>query len=173
MIKIKHIMKWVIVFFQWERKLFVIFYFFVLIFCLLGATPEACGSSQAKAPTTATAKWDPSCVFDLHHRSRQFRIPNPLSKASDQIHVLMDTSRVHSSLSRIGNSCNLLIRWLFKLGRTVGQWPHPNMIHYLEGLQEWCQEMMTLLASSGCSDQRWTQKWWRTASIPAVQPSSV
>ena len=81
--------------FSVREKIVCNLFFFVLIFCLLGATPEACGSSQAKAPTTATAKWDPSCVFDLHHRSRQFRIPNPLSKASDQIHVLMDTSRVH------------------------------------------------------------------------------
>lgn len=54
--------------------------------------------------------------------------------------------------------CSLLIRWLFKLGRAVGQHPHPNVIHYFEGHQEWWQYLMTLLAGSGCSDQRRTQK---------------
>jgi len=40
---------------------------------------------------TATAMWDPSHGFDLHHSSR---ILNPL-KARNQTHVLMDASRVH------------------------------------------------------------------------------
>ena len=55
------------------------------------ATPAAYGGSQARdqigavprAYTTATATWDPSRVCNLHHSSRQCRILNPLSKASD------------------------------------------------------------------------------------------
>ena len=45
---------------------------------------------QLLAYATATAIPDPSCVFNLHHSSRQ---PNPLSKAKDQICIFMDTSR--------------------------------------------------------------------------------
>ena len=79
-------------------------FFFFFLFLLFRAAPTACRSSQARAElelqlpayTTATAMlWDPSHVCNLHHRSRQGRIPNPLSKAMDQTHVLMDTSRVH------------------------------------------------------------------------------
>ena len=43
---------------------------------------------------TATTIRDPSRVCDLHHRSWQRQIFNPLSEARDQTHVLMDASRV-------------------------------------------------------------------------------
>ena len=46
------------------------------------------------AYATATAMWDLSCICDLHHSSQQQQILNPLSKATDGTHVLMDTSRV-------------------------------------------------------------------------------
>ena len=46
------------------------------------------------ANTAATATQGPSRVFDLHHRSWQCRILNPLSGARDQTQVLMDSSRV-------------------------------------------------------------------------------
>ena len=49
---------------------------------------------QLLAYTTATATPDPSCVCDLHHSSLQRWTLNPLNKARDQTHVLMDTSRV-------------------------------------------------------------------------------
>ena len=39
---------------------------------------------QLLAYSTATAKPDPSQVFDLHHSSWQRRILNPLSKARDR-----------------------------------------------------------------------------------------
>ena len=35
-----------------------------------------------------------SCVCDPHHSSWKHKILNPLSKARDQTHILMDTSRV-------------------------------------------------------------------------------
>ena len=46
---------------------------------------------ELQPPTyiTATATWDPSQVCDLHHRSRQRRILNPLSKARDRTHNFM------------------------------------------------------------------------------------
>ena len=44
--------------------------------------------------TTATATPDLSRVCDLHHSSRQWRTLNPLSRARDQTHLLMDTSQI-------------------------------------------------------------------------------
>ena len=38
---------------------------------------------------TATATWDPSCVCDVHHSSRQCQILNPLSEARDRTRNLM------------------------------------------------------------------------------------
>ena len=42
----------------------------------------------------ATATPDLSLVCDLHHSSQQHRIPNPPSKARDQICVLMDAREI-------------------------------------------------------------------------------
>ena len=39
---------------------------------------------QLPADATATAKLDPSHIYDLYHRSRQHQILNPLSKVRDQ-----------------------------------------------------------------------------------------
>ena len=46
---------------------------------------------QLLAYTPTTAMWDLSCVWDLHHSSRQCRILNPLSKARDRTCILMGT----------------------------------------------------------------------------------
>ena len=62
---------------------------------------------QLLAFATATARSDPSqdCVghTEACGKARSF---NPLSKARDQIHILMDTSQVLSPLSHSGNSPN-------------------------------------------------------------------
>ena len=50
---------------------------------------------QLLAYPTATAMWDPSRIFDLHHSSRQCRILNPLSEARDQTCILMDAGQIH------------------------------------------------------------------------------
>ena len=44
--------------------------------------------------TTTTATQDPRRICDLHHRSRQHGILNPLSEARDRTCNLMVTSRV-------------------------------------------------------------------------------
>ena len=62
--------------------------FFLFVFCVFTATPKAYGNSQARGPIGTT-------VAILHHSSQQHWILNPLSKARDQTHVLMDPSRVH------------------------------------------------------------------------------
>ena len=59
---------------------------------------------QLPAYIIATAVQDPSCVCNLHHRSQQLWILNPLSKARDGTHILMDTSHVLKPLSQNGNS---------------------------------------------------------------------
>ena len=61
---------------------------------------------QLPAYTTATATPDLSCVYDLHHSSRQSQTPDPLSQGLN--HVLIDTSRVLNPLSHNGNSPLLL-----------------------------------------------------------------
>ena len=50
---------------------------------------------QPPAYTTATARWDPSHICNLHHRSRQCWIFNPLSKARGRTCALMDASQIH------------------------------------------------------------------------------
>ena len=68
----------------------VLFLFFVFVFLpFLGPLPEAHGGSQAKGPVgtvaaRAIATRDPSQVCNLHHKSRQRRILNLLSKARDR-----------------------------------------------------------------------------------------
>ena len=57
---------------------------------------------QLPAYTTATATQDPSCICDLHHSSQQYGIPEPLSEARDQTHILMVTSQIHFSCATTG-----------------------------------------------------------------------
>ena len=47
---------------------------------------------QLPASTTATATQDPSRVCDLGCDLQQHQILNPLSEATDQIHILTDAS---------------------------------------------------------------------------------
>ena len=79
-------------------------YLFIYLFTYLPffrATPVAYGGSQAIGVESelqllafATAMKDLSHVCNLHHRSQQYQILNPLSRARDQTHILTDTSQV-------------------------------------------------------------------------------
>ena len=79
------------------------FYFILFYFCFLGPHsrhmevpgPGVKSELQLLAYATATAMWDESHVCNLHHSSRQHRIPNTMSKARDRTHILMNTSRIH------------------------------------------------------------------------------
>ena len=55
------------------------------------------------AYTTATATWDPSHFFNVHHRSWQHRILNPPSEARNQTCIFGDTTWVCNPLSHNGN----------------------------------------------------------------------
>ena len=50
----------------------------------------------------ATATLNPSCICDLHHSSRQHRIPDPVSEARDRTRILLDTSRIHFHCATTG-----------------------------------------------------------------------
>ena len=65
--------------------------------------------SELQLPAYATATRDQSCVFNLHHRSQQRQIPDPLSKARDRTCVLMDTSQIHFHCATMGIPCELKI----------------------------------------------------------------
>ena len=49
----------------------------------------------------------PSCVYDLHHSSRQRQILNSLSKAQDRTSVLMDPSQIHFHCAMTGTCLDL------------------------------------------------------------------
>ena len=57
---------------------------------------------QLLAYTTATATRDPSCICDIHHSSQQRQIPDPLSEARDQTHILMGTSWIRFHCATTG-----------------------------------------------------------------------
>ena len=79
-------------------------------FFFFRATPAAYGSSQARGRIRATAAGlhiatatgDPSHNLDLHHSSPQHWILNPLSKARDRTHILLDTSWIHFHCATMG-----------------------------------------------------------------------
>ena len=57
---------------------------------------------QLPAYTTATATWDPSCIWDLNHTLRQGQLFNPLIEARDGTHILVHSSQVLNLQSHRG-----------------------------------------------------------------------
>ena len=64
--------------------------------------PKLGVKSELQLPTYTTAMWDPSHFCNLYHSSWQCRILNPLSKARDRSHILMDTSQVCYCSATVG-----------------------------------------------------------------------
>ena len=64
---------------------------------------------QMQAYTTASATWDLSHICDLHYRSPQHPLLNPLSEARDQTCILMDTSRIHFHCTTTGTPGFLIL----------------------------------------------------------------
>ena len=85
----------------------------VTFVCLFAFWVFLRGHTQLPAYTTATAMWDLSRVFDLHHNSWQCRELNPLSEARDQIHILTDSSRICFHFATTGTPCFWL--WFSKM----------------------------------------------------------
>ena len=65
--------------------------------------------SELQPLAIATAMLDPSLVCNLHHSSWQRRIPDPLSQARDQIHILMKTSWIRFRCTTVGTTIPFLI----------------------------------------------------------------
>ena len=74
---------------------------------------------QLSAYATATAMQDPSHIRDLYHSLQQCQSLNPLSKASDQTCIFMNTSQVLNPLGHKGTP-SLFLMLSFPLS------PHPN-----------------------------------------------
>ena len=120
--------------------------------CLFRAPPMAHGNPQGRvkselqlpATTTARTMQDPSRVCELHHCSQQHRILNPLGKARDLTHILMDPSQVCYYWDKTGTPHELFqkVLWLlitsksttFSLPETLLRASHkytviPSFIH--------------------------------------------
>ena len=116
---------------------FLFFYFFFHSWHVevprLGVKSEL----QLPAYTTATAMQNLSRICDLYHSSRQHQILNPLSKASDPTHILMDPSWVCWPLSHEGNFLKVklfeLLSVKLQLVLSGGKWRIQNSL-YLVGL---------------------------------------
>ena len=80
------------------KTFFYFFFFFILVLHLW---------HMEASYTTATATQDLSCACDLHHSSGQCRIFNPLSKARNRTHNLMDTSPFLKLMNQKRNSQHL------------------------------------------------------------------
>ena len=91
------------------------FFFFFLSLVFLGPYPQHMEvsrlgvSSELLLPayTAATATPDPSHVCELHHRSQQRRILNPLSEARGRTHNLMVLSRIRFHCTMMGTPTQL------------------------------------------------------------------
>ena len=83
---------------------------------------------QPPAYTTATTPPDPSCHCDLHHGSQQCWILNPLSRARDWTHILMDPSQVHDCWTTTGITCMWFYVCFFFFSLSIiyrtGNWFH-------------------------------------------------
>ena len=95
-----------------DKYIYLISFYF--IFCFLGLhlrhmeVPRLGVESELQLPgyttatATTTAMQDLSCVCGLHDGSWQHQILNPLSEASNQTHILMDTSHVRLCCTTMG-----------------------------------------------------------------------
>ena len=93
-------------------------FLFVCLFCLLRASPEEYGGSQATAPNGAAAttlrhshsNGGLSCIWYLHRSSWQCQILNPLSEARGGTCVLMDASRIRFHWATTGTLYSRFLR---------------------------------------------------------------
>ena len=91
-------------------KVLLLFYLFTYLLSFLVPHPwhmevsrlGVKSEQQLQAYIIAIAMQNLSCICGLHHSSTQLQILNPLSKARDGIHILMDTSQIHFCCPTIG-----------------------------------------------------------------------
>ena len=73
-----------------------------ILFFFLRAAPVAYGSSQTRGRIGAAAP-------GLHQQPQQHRIWDPMSKAKDQTHILVDTSQIRFCCATIGTLKEILL----------------------------------------------------------------
>ena len=118
---------------------------------------------RLSAYTTATATWDLSWDFDLHHSAWQCQILNPLSGARNQTWVLMDTSMVHYHWATVGTPKSILIFrscWWGHLRGWVRNWGTAHRDQML------AQEPVPWVATQ-CQQLRWDLLHW--VQLPSLQ----
>ena len=114
---------------------------------------------QLPAYAPATAMLNLSRICDLHCSLWQCQILNPLSKASDQTHILMDTGRVLNPLSYNGNS---LLTFYFKMCsemKRAGQKTAQTMLSWFL----WRKKKRPLVSCTLKKDQKEIHQrysWW-------------
>ena len=71
--------------------------------------------------TTAIVPQDQN-ESDLPHSSKKCRIPNPLNKARDRTHVLMDSSRIRFRCATMGTPWLLLCQREFNIWKWLNKY---------------------------------------------------
>ena len=81
---------------------------------------------QSSAYATAIAMQDLSCVCDLHHKSWQHQIPDPLSEVRNWTHILTDVSQLCFCCATIGTPWNTFLMAMMGWGPLIlfPQLPH-------------------------------------------------
>ena len=114
---VKSCIAWVEVYIRQSRPPEDYFFFFFFLGLKLQhmKVPRLAVASELQLPayTTATATRDPSCICNLHHSSQQPRIPDPLSEARDQTHILTDASQVCFCCTTKRNSQDYFLMLIF------------------------------------------------------------
>ena len=64
---------------------------------------------QLPAYATATAIPDPGCICDIHHRSCECWILNPLNKVRDRTCILMNTIQIHFHWAMMGTPRRVIL----------------------------------------------------------------
>ena len=112
---------------------------------------------QLPAYATATAMQDLSLVCDLHHKSRQHRVLNPLSGVRDWTHVLTDASRIHYRWATTGTP---------KRSFSVQTWAERQSPLFVFGNRERCGCAQHLRQGVRCM-QTWCGRWARGSWMSA------
>ena len=82
-----------------KKYIYSFYYYYCYYYFLFRAAPMVYGSFQARY-------WIIAATTSLLHSSWQQWIPDPLSKARDWTHIIMDTSQVHFHYATMGTPLN-------------------------------------------------------------------